>query len=417
MAERLQKTQNMAISFQTSRDKAVNAAKKKQASGTYSENNPYANQDYMAGYSRWNWLTDTMGLTNYAGQRAQQNQLAADQWESEYQLSLQDRNYNNEANTAARMREAGMNPDLLGVNAGQSETANNEAGAQPAPDAGQNGFAQSMQTIGQALSMAMSVYSGVVNIQNSVFDADLTKFQGLEKGNQNDIVSYLVGRIPEDSLGDVLSHPSKLRKYINELTSPDDSGFSSVVQDWLNRSLPYRDKRVKDMANRRLLSYIGSNQFQSDVLSSIGVRSKSKVDAARVYAQENALRDLSKEDDVSSVLKDIAKEMFASEKTALRASRSSDLKSIEYNNAYDATLEAQAANANNRASKQKFEIQSSMAQPLNRVMNVLARKSENGNIFASTALISFMILNNLSGGASSTTDAKGRQKTNVSVGF
>uniref|UniRef100_A0AAU8B8B8 DNA pilot protein n=1 Tax=Dulem virus 229 TaxID=3145706 RepID=A0AAU8B8B8_9VIRU len=407
----------MALQFQTSRDKAVNASRARLASGSYSENNPYRNQDYMAGYSRWNWFTDTLGLTNYAGQRAQENQLAADQWESEYRLSLEDRDYNNEANTAARMRAAGMNPDLLGVNAGQSQTANNEAGAQVAPTAGQGSFAQSMQTIGQALSMAMSVYSGVVNIQNSVFDADLTKFQGLEKGNQNDLVSLLVGRIPEDSLGDVLSHPSKLRSYVNELTSPDDNGFASTLHDWLNRSLPYRDRRIKDMANRRLLSYVGSSQFQSDVLSSIGSRSRSKVDAARVYAQENALRDLSGEDDVSSVLKDIAREMFASEKTALRASRSSDLKTIEYNNSYDATLEAQASNANNRASKQKFEIQSAMTQPLTRVMNVLARKSENGNVFASTALISFMILNNLSGGASQSVDARGRKKTDMSTGF
>ena len=102
------------------------------SSGT-SPMNPYNNIDPNKSLSGWNRFTDWLGFTNHSGQLNQQFDLLSNQWESEYALALQDRDYNSPQAQMERMRDAGLNPDLNGgqnLTPGESGLANNEANNQ-----------------------------------------------------------------------------------------------------------------------------------------------------------------------------------------------------------------------------------------------------------------------------------------------
>lgn len=94
---------------------------------TPSSNNPYQGIDYTAGLSRFQKWLDKHGITNYAGQLKNQYDLLSNQWESENKLKLADREFNDYESNVARMRAAGLNPDLLGVSGYESQISGNSA--------------------------------------------------------------------------------------------------------------------------------------------------------------------------------------------------------------------------------------------------------------------------------------------------
>ena len=103
--------------------------------GKYSENNPYAGKSTAGLLSKWNEFTDSLGFTNHAAQLAFNQNQAAAEWESQHNLALEDREYNDYASQVERMRAAGLNPDLPGVDQGSATSDTAGATGEGAPSA------------------------------------------------------------------------------------------------------------------------------------------------------------------------------------------------------------------------------------------------------------------------------------------
>lgn len=132
--------------------------------GKYSENNPYAGKDTSHLLSGWNQFTDALGFTNHAAQLAFNQNQAAAEWEAQRNLALEDREYNDYASQVERMREAGLNPDLQGVDQGNatSDLAGATGEGVPSADANNELISQANNTLQQAASLCTSALSTAV---------------------------------------------------------------------------------------------------------------------------------------------------------------------------------------------------------------------------------------------------------------
>lgn len=372
------------------------AGNKSGLSGTYSSGNPYVGIDPTDSLSFWNRITDALGITNHAGSAWNQQEQNAALWESEYSLAMEDREYNSEQAVADRMRAAGQNPDLLGVDAGQSSLSGNSAAALGSGHlAGQNTFSQALSTIGSALQSAISIYTGIAGLQNTILDQDMTRFTALSEGTKDDFASYLVGKLKPEDYKSVLNNSKGLIDILTSGDSPYDKAEQrySLINDFVSRNTDFlRSKRAKNYASRYLMSYIGSSDFQRNAMEKIRSLSDTRVSAAEASAKEAALRGLSGQDDVSEVLTEIAQYAYQLDK---------QMKSNDYRYAtqYSPESAANAVNAQNDSVTQSRTKDYQLGSVMSSFIDVLYKNSKEGNKFASILLTTMVIGNNLKGAA------------------
>lgn len=359
--------------------------------GNYSENNPYTGE--IPNLSFWQQLTDNLGFTNHAENAHFQQEQNAKAWESEYQLALADRDYYSEQSVADRMRAAGQNPDLLGVTAGQVETANNDAANRAAPDmSGAQSFQQFMSTLGSALSTALSLYTGVAGVQNSIFEKDLATVIGLEATNKSNIVDYLAGRVKDSDISKIANDPSSLWDVLfsSGVHSGSPLDLKQILVD--QATIPVRNKRVRRYAEQRLMSYFGSSQFQQAVLDSLSARQSSRIKTAEVDAKVNALETLSGDnDDIGTVLKGIAQISYETLEKQTQSDYYGADNSLTYNRNFDAGASAAASNSANRRSVVENQVATDSQAAISQIYKFLADQSRDGNTFASGLLLMLTI--------------------------
>lgn len=163
---------------------------------------------------------DWLGLTNTGEQNRYQLELMKNQWDTEHSSSMADIDYNNPTNQAKLMREAGLNPDLLGVSQFEaSSTGNPSASLQPdlTPN---NSAMEGAKTIANAIASGFQMYigarEGILNIKDKVLDyskkfSDLVEHEGTKANGQ-----YLRDRIGEGNTVQVYNW--KTNPYLSHLT-------------------------------------------------------------------------------------------------------------------------------------------------------------------------------------------------------
>lgn len=137
-------------------------------------NNPYRNTYLDPTF----W--DNVGLSNKSKDyNAEQERLYNEYIAGIYELQMQNE-YNSEAASAARMRAAGQNPDLLGLN-NASESDNMAApNAGPSPAlTGQSPAVSSLQMLGSVMSFALNAYQGIASTINTLDAQNIKNIQDL----------------------------------------------------------------------------------------------------------------------------------------------------------------------------------------------------------------------------------------------
>lgn len=277
----------------------ISPTSQRASSGT-SPMNPYNNIDPNKSLSWWNRFTDSLGFTNHSGQLTQQYDLLSNQWESEYALALQDREYNSPQAQVERMRAAGLNPDLNGgqsLTSGSSELANNEANAQlPERNDQSAEMANTMSTLGKAVQFVFSVVGGAADIGNkiaqssaSIIDSDVAKVGDLFNSGKDTLVSNLITSLGMSSLGDegllddFLQGGSRFQN-----TAVADGVFVNLdkkINDIIKNS-SLRTRKARKYALQRFKDYVNNDSFRRDVEARIGenkdVRYKSLDSSARL---------------------------------------------------------------------------------------------------------------------------------------
>lgn len=137
-------------------------------------NNPYRNTYLDPTF----W--DNVGLSNKSKDyNSEQERLYNEYIAGIYELQMQNE-YNSEAASAARMRAAGQNPDLLGLN-NASESDNMAApNAGPSPAlTGQSPAVSSLQMLGSVMSFALNAYQGIASTINTLDAQNIKNIQDL----------------------------------------------------------------------------------------------------------------------------------------------------------------------------------------------------------------------------------------------
>lgn len=143
--------------------------------------NPYTQVDPASQLSGFQKFLDRIGVTNYAGKAQYTNDLNAAQWDAEQAARMDDLRYNSPEEQASRMREAGLNPDLLGVGSYEGVTSGNPMNS---PSAVQEELTEPIQSIGRGifngLQLAMALKTGIgqarsIDLDNAKKEFDIIR--------------------------------------------------------------------------------------------------------------------------------------------------------------------------------------------------------------------------------------------------
>jgi len=145
--------------------------------------NPYSESSY-GDLGLWDRICNVFGWRSGEDRYNADRELMAKQYDAQI-ASLQFENeYNSPEAQAERMREAGMNPDLVGTSgvAGAAEMTENFG----LPDQGDNGaqFIQSVQMLGSCVEKALSMYSLGLDLQGKALanaGAELDVNRGIDE--------------------------------------------------------------------------------------------------------------------------------------------------------------------------------------------------------------------------------------------
>lgn len=282
--------------------KNISPTSSRVSSGT-SPMNPYNNIDPNKSLSWWNRFTDSLGFTNHSGQLTQQYDLLSNQWESEYALALQDREYNSLQAQMERMREAGLNPDLNGgqnLTPGESGLANNEANSQvPVLNDQSAEMTNTLSTLGKAVQFVFSIVGGATNLGNQIaqtrrnsIDSDVAKVGDLFESGKDTLVSQLVtslglyGLSDEGILDDFLKGGTRFQN-----TATADTIFANLdykIKDIINNS-SLRTRKARKYALQRFKDYVNNDSFRRDVEKRIGENKDVRFNALNSASKLSAL--------------------------------------------------------------------------------------------------------------------------------
>lgn len=152
-------------------------------------NNPYKGVDpkqQISGFQSW---LDSVGLTNYQGKYQYAHDLAAQQWEAENAYRQFDIDYNSPANQAMLQRQAGLNPDLNGVQGFEGATSGNPLDVPTAINQEvQEPLGRIANGLFEGLKTALALSNGFIDLKGKSIENTAKAF-----GTAEDIVKKLYG--------------------------------------------------------------------------------------------------------------------------------------------------------------------------------------------------------------------------------
>ena len=408
--------------------KNISPLSSRSSSGT-SPMNPYNNIDPNKSLSWWNRFTDSLGFTNHSGQLNQQYDLLSNQWESEYALALQDREYNSIEQQVARMRAAGLNPDLNGgqnLTPGESDLANNEANAQlPERNDQSAEMSNTMSTLGKAVQFVFSVVGGAADIGNkiaqssaSIIDADVAKVGDLFNSGKDTLISNLVTSLGMSSLGDegllddFLQAGSRFQN-----TSVADGVFVDLdkkINDIIKNS-SLRTRKARKYALQRFKDYVNNDSFRRDVEARVGenndVRYKSLDSSARLKSLGVT------PDAILDEMVDIGALYYKHLRSSMHTDINLNNKRNQYANSIDVSAAAQAFNDESALASHNAKLQQSQTGFEKETLDKLYKDYKAGKPGAGILLFGYQLMKAFSFNVGQKVDPLGRTTRKMSVGF
>lgn len=139
--------------------------------------NPYRNLQYKQSF--WQRIASMFGFRTGADKFAEQAQLNAREYDADVFALMQQNEYNSPTEQSARMRAAGLNPDLLGTgDVAPAAQMRNDANGMPQDTAGEQTDAlQFVSTVSQGvmslIPQVMSFATGIMQLKGIRADNDL----------------------------------------------------------------------------------------------------------------------------------------------------------------------------------------------------------------------------------------------------
>lgn len=267
--------------------------------------NPYRNVEYQNGV--WDNIGDVLGFRTKQDSYREELAMRANEYDSQLLSTAREEDYNSETNAAARMRAAGLNPDLTGTDGASQASEFTEPTDHPEVPSGSNPEIQN--AIGTVLSTMTSLLGfskDVAGLKSVLIDNESKQLKNL-----TDFVApgreFLL-----NMFGDFNNMQPDYRDNIASLSDDLSSAISPFFGNNSNRAAKYVDV---------LTNMLSSTGFQKDYYRSLNDKATAKRDyvvntAGKIWNRHGQnvlrsdLRDTTELDDVLSTLSDGAAELF-----------------------------------------------------------------------------------------------------------
>lgn len=369
--------------------------------------NPYRNQDYN--YSGWQRFLNFLGFRTGADKRAEDLALQASEYDANVLSMMHQEQYDSAAANVARERAAGLNPDLIGADQGGASRGMPEDTNPPAPT---ETDMQTVSTFANVLMTGVSFAFGLAKdvqalnvVSNEIESGQIENSRGL----MNLALDAILGSTPENPMvqdpehGDYIA--AGLKKQVAEdaftnfgvgLSKRSRMRFKSAIEQLVG-SIPATTEQYK-LWRKRIQDR--KSYFQEYNGSDYGGFAGELDGALSILSEE--LGKLNKDVIESS------KQRIVDENEAASATANNE---AIYQGEFDPAGAAQAANEQNKASKNKFQIDKiidgSYARILARLED-LASSDRFGHRGAEILLLALRVIPMLSGVIGSSGQPSGR---------
>ena len=357
-------------------------------SGQYGDlRNADPNASYTYHMGPFESFLNTLGFRTKFDTQKESLALASNAYQADVTQKQYDEAYDSPVAQADRMRQAGLNPDLLGTSGVQSAAAmtseDNPQAAVSEPDF--------MASPGNFAGFIMTSLTTAVGLAK-----DFKSLQSINLANESQSIGNAEGLL-NLAFDAILNYTPAIRDLdIGDETNPDGSV----------NSLPFDPAYIQNRIATDYKGAMSKKQYQSfmanvsNMIDGLPVEKelykqwRERAEHRRGYFRETTRPDYSESDEiiygVSQMLSDLA---YKSEKLGLENDvdeqnvRTEHLTNqMEYEKAIDPELQAESENASNRYNVQNKDTAILLESSLNEIMHYLKQKSESGNRLASIAL-------------------------------
>lgn len=346
--------------------------------------NPYRNLNYNR--TGWQRFLSNLGFRTKYDDFREQAQINAQEFDAGIFSMIQQNEFNDPSAQASRMRNAGMNPDLLGTgDVASGASPADDPNGMPAQDSGAD-FQQAMSTVGSIASFAFSAIQSTFAIMKD--SKALKNMQLINDGqkiaNDNSLISG------GNSLEALISN------VVWKTTSPDKVPDPKVLSGSLERALSgiFTDPDMYERASKVAQEFSAGLPQDAQAWKTWHERASSKAGYASYAGSDGYDEDMS---EAMLSFYGFIRDMQNSAEVALRsADISNSEEQVEYNSIHDASLEAEADNEGYRAdidiAKQKAQearITKAINDSFDRWTQALEKKAnsgDRGSMWASIAL-------------------------------
>lgn len=350
--------------------------------------NPY--NDYQTGF--WDYLGNAFGFATNADKMEQ----ASREYVSQLYQTQREEEYNSETEAAARMRAAGLNPDLTGTSGASQASEFDMPMTSPVLDTAPNIFSG----IFKAFDVALGMFSKINDVKSKVLDNDAKEM--VASGGSDSIVSNILDDYYGNNAKGFKTNP-RLGQISYELPG----------QEVVIHQLSY-NKRNNKRLTKWLQNYVDTPSSRAAFYS----HSNASLEGRRKYASEIYSPDSGPENEPAEVMRDVIapvlKDMFDTKKAGYKRDLQKTENELDYEigrgsidpatGIPNLTFEGQA-DVLSGTMKSKAEYANSkrtldLAGPMNEIISKLSKSAKDGNMFAASLLITLSALSNSSFSAS-----------------
>lgn len=334
------------------------------------ENNPYTQETFTRKHTWWDTFVEDMGLRS--GYESAQDEWLAAGKDYDAQIAEIDAadKYNSETAKAARMKEAGLNPDLTGLQGASEaeEFANKEAAPNPNVNEPTFKVANLIDGLGKAFVSVMGMGKDLAGTIGILQDIEGKKLENAGK------LDKLVQSFVENFTPDTTRNDEGKAEYDWNSTK---SRITQMAEVWAKNNNLNKKQTGQFIAS--LGGYMESNKgtiFEKWKKNLHGKNEFGKIMTSKYKSTEDSVEEVTRiwaglEDDLNKTFEYTIKGEGAEKK----------YKTEYYNNLDGATIAA-GENAEGKAKKEKADMQAEVRGAINKASEALEKAANEGNWFA-----------------------------------
>lgn len=337
------------------------------------EANPYAPDKRSRKQTFWDQLSNFFGFrSGYDIYTDQANQAMAEEDARIAKVKGEDE-YNSPEEAAARMRAAGENPDLLGLQGAEAASAQMP---QAAPDlSGADAYervGQFFNGVAQAITLASGMTSDIAKTIGLFQDVDTKKIANATS-MKNLATDFLLENIGSDMPN--VENGTDMTDIYTGLFGEDEK--SGLLEGWANNM--HLNTRQKKQLREHAMGMFGSDKHL------LYDKWSKNLEARKSYGMLAGSKYSPQVDDFRTIvecMKPLTENWDKFQKESMAANAEDAQNKREYNEVFDATQAAKTENEANKREEQQAKLDKDMQKAFSQVMDNLTKKADEGSQMA-----------------------------------